>query len=252
MPKFTANKSTSQDFFDDLNSYMQDNVLGSNGEIVDENFKKLDIQLPHVGDFYDLKRDGNPFRVLIFGQDPKNPGIWDMRCKKKITQRYNNNKHSVAKSHMAGTLYTLQLLFGILLDKNNRELTTEKGKIGIYSAFALSNACLCKWEKDVRKNSLPHFKETIERLKPQIVILQGEEAAKSFNEAFCSDQEDKIRKDKVQIFKDIIDEPMLVLWLFHHSHIAQSYWPSNKVKDYYSCNIAKLLEEYEKCKESWD
>ena len=207
MPKWTCDEDESDKLFDALNRYMQSNVLEKDREILDEKFrqhgknsnKELDIQLPYVGDFYDLKRDGNPFRILIFGSEPAVPGNWDMRCKKKITQKFNNKKcrpFDERGDHMSGTLFTLQRLFGVCPDKNDRQITINGEARGIFSAFALSNACLYRLEKKgsnqtdwgiaktMIKNSQSHSEETIEKLKPQIVILQGQRAEYMADQAY--------------------------------------------------------------------
>ena len=262
MPKFTANKSTSQDFFDELNSYMQDNVLGSNGEIVDENFRKhkeeskkeLDIQLPHVGSCYDMKRNGKPFRISIFGIEPGDCGNWDMKIKRKTTEDFNEKLYKEFNPHMKGTLHTLQLLFGLPVDDDSREIEIDGGrKCKIFDACCLSNALLYRERrKDSKQSEWPiakkiwtncerHIKKTIEIIQPQIIILQGDPTAALFNSVF----EDQIEKRGEVYNYKINNKPMLVLWLYHHSYFARSHWSWDKIKDDYNFNISKLLEKYE-------
>ena len=200
MPKWTCNENEAKNLFDELNRYMQKEVFdGKFKDTKPDGLKGdpdevLDIQLPHVGKCYAMKRNGNPFRIIIFGSEPAVPGNWDMRCKQKITQSFNNKENRTfdhKSNHMRGTLFTLQLLFGMDPDENNREMRIEKSnknEIGIYNAFALSNILLYR---ETRKNSdestgdiadkiwgncVIHFKRTIEILQPQIVILQGGKA----------------------------------------------------------------------------
>ena len=289
MPKFTANKSTSQDFFDKLNTHMQGKVIetkkGSEKtyEIKDKKFTDhqeetekrdgvdpgnmlLDIHLPHVGDFYDMKRDRNSFRVLVFGQDPGKPEkldeseIWDMQVNKEAVEDFNDSTRSVSSSHLSGTLYTLQLLFG--MDPKNEKRKIENTEYGIYSAFALSNACLYRlrktgcekmYEKEIKtmlKNSLPHFKKMIEILKPQIIVLQGMHAKNIAEMAY------PIHKNRTRYYEDnesaYIDEinlphgQTLLLALPHPTQPnSRAYTDEGRGDKYLRPRISKLLKRYD-------
>ena len=272
MPKWTCSENESKNLFDELNRYMQEEVFdGKFQDTIPDGLKGvpdevLDIQLPHVGINYAMKRNGNPFRVAIFGiepgaRGPGDSGNWDMKIKREVTEDFNEKPYTGFNPHMKGTLHTLQLLFGLPVDGDSREIEIDEGrKCKIFDAFCLSNARLYRETSEssdelkgpiadeIWKNCKRHFKKTIEIVQPQIIILQGDPTAASFNEAFCSDQEDKIQRDKVQIFKDIIDEPMLVLWLYHpHQRKGSRIYVSSpeKAKEYLSPKISELLQKYE-------
>ena len=153
MPKWTCNENESKNLFDELNRYMQKEVFdGKFQDTIPDGLKGdpnevLDIQLPHVGRCYDMKRNGKSFRIAIFGKEPIDPETWDMEKKRKITEDFNEKIFDDFNPHMKGTLYTLQLLFDLPVDPDSREIEIDGGrKCKIFNALCLSNALLY-WKK---------------------------------------------------------------------------------------------------------
>ena len=218
MPKWTCNENESKNLFGELNSYMQKKVFGEKfQDTIPDGLKGvpeevLDIQLPHVGINYAMKRNGNPFRIAIFGIEPGARGLgdsgnWDMKIKREITEEFNEKPYTRFNPHMKGTLHTLQLLFGLPVDGDSREIEIDGGrKCKIFDAFCLSNARLYRETSEkssesagpiadeIWKNCKRHFKKTIEILQPQIVILQGGKAERMVDHVY--DLKKEYKKEK--------------------------------------------------------
>ena len=268
MPKWTCNENEAKNLFDELNRYMQKEVFdGKFKDTIPDGLKGvpeevLDIQLPHVGINYAMKRNGKPFRVAIFGIEPGARGLgdsgnWDMKVKREITEDFNEKLYTGFNPHMKGTLHTLQLLFGLPVDGDSREIEIDGGrKCKIFDAFCLSNARLYRETSEssdestgsiadeIWTNCERHIKKTIEIIQPQIIILQGDPTAALFNSVF----EDQIEKRGEVYNYKINNKPILVLWLYHpHQQKGSRIYVSSpeKAKEYLSPKISELLQKYE-------
>lgn len=148
-------------------------------------------QLSHVGKNYDLEIDGEPFRIVIVGQEY---GHWhkfvslserhEMIAKKSAQVGFTGRN-----PHMRGTTSKLRLLFGHELGD---DAAGEKLLDGhLFDGFALVNALLCsslKAPRDpsqfgggkgassplMRRNCTTHFTNTLKILEPTLIILQGQ------------------------------------------------------------------------------
>ena len=260
MDKFTANESKSEGYFKKLNSYMKKNVKGC----VYDSGKKLFSTHPSVGECYALKRNGKPFRVLIFGMEVSQPEKRKKECNMHDRTKKITSLGKKFNPHMRGTLYTLQLLFGLNLSYEELEMPINKNKKRILGAFALSNSILYNTkEEKFRKDGVKHFKRTIEILEPQIIILQGGKPERSFNDAFFNGSKrgdenrynenmDKAHIDTIKIN----DKPVLSLSLYHPSNRLYKRPPNkpynyrygqknpHNAKNYVKPAIRKLLEKY--------
>lgn len=208
-PVFTASKESSAAYFNALNEYMDDKVLHPDKGFIckhekacrescrPENRDFYPGQLHHVGKYYDLERNRKPFRIVISGAEygdtsehetieNRTRGI--QSCGKCIPP-YPNGK---LNAHMRGTLFLLQLLFGkeptnpaageeaVHVDMNG-------GSVNVFKAFSMANFLLCSARSVSKKQEIQrgaytsvtremckeHYRNALEILKPQIIILQG-------------------------------------------------------------------------------
>ena len=145
----------------------------------------------HIGKYYDLKINKKPFRIMIVGQEFGHK-------KKKITLKEKFMKEMCCPGeedwifkkrnpHMKGTTSVLRLLFGkdLGVDYESEWINMTNGKkCHIFDAFALVNYLFCSALKEghgmaghstrkMKNNCREHFKNTVKRLKPNVIIVQG-------------------------------------------------------------------------------
>jgi len=208
-PVFTASIGGREKYLGPLNGYMHTKVLNKCNTFicdyeencskgcVDDGRKLYRGQLHHVGQFYDLKRNDKPFRIVIsgaeYGDESENVSIECRTCGihscGKCIPPYPNGK---LNAHMRGTLFLLQLLFG--KDPMNPSAGEKAVSVdingdcvNIFKAFSMANFLLCSARNDSGKQEIQrgaytpimqemckeHYKKAMEILKPQIIILQG-------------------------------------------------------------------------------
>jgi len=208
-PVFTASKEGSVAYFNALNEYMEGNVLHPDKGFIcrhekacrescrPENRDFYPGQLHHVGKYYDLERNGKPFRVVIsgaeYGETSENVSI---ECRTSGIHSCGNcippYPEGKLNAHMRGTLFLLQLLFG----KNPANpsegeeavsVNVSENSVNIFKAFSMANFLLCSARSASKKQEIQrgaytsvmqemckkHYKSALEILKPQIIILQG-------------------------------------------------------------------------------
>lgn len=159
-------------------------------------------QLHHVGKHYDMCNSGNPFRVMVVGQEyghgPSHVSMED-RSQMVVAQTGIQKSFSNRNPHMRGTTSVLRLIFGIPLgdDHANEFLQIEDDRFHLFDAFSLANYLLCsaisvkegrrgKSTPIMRRNCLSHFKKAVEILEPTIVIVQGKSYWTSIQKAFSN------------------------------------------------------------------
>lgn len=147
-------------------------------------------QLHHVGNHYDISLFGQPFRVMVVGQEyGHGPGCVSMEDRSKMVLEQTGilKSFSGRNPHMRGTTSVLRLLFGIPLGSDQKDefiSITNGDKFHIFDAFSLVNYLVCsavsanegrrgKSTPIMRRNCLVHFKHTLEILEPTVIIIQG-------------------------------------------------------------------------------
>lgn len=172
-------------------------------------------QLPHIGRHYDLKRNNNPFRVIVVGQEyGHKPEHVDLAARHKMVMGSGTSLRFKASAgfrqrnpHMKGCTNLLRLLFDLELgsDYEREFLSLNGGRVHIFDCFALVNFLLCSavsgYESNysegiplrgkrgcststMRRNCTRHFRATLEILEPTIIVAQGHGVRKWMNAAF--------------------------------------------------------------------
>lgn len=156
-------------------------------------------QLSHVGEHYDLSRDGQPLRVMVVGQEYGHaPGHVGLASRRQMiltnsgrnSSYYAGDGRGARNPHMRGTTTILRLLSGGQPgdDRAGEFLDLESGeRVHLFDAFALVNVLLCSATAPgnsqgrstavMRRNCLRHFAETLSILQPTVVVLQGKGVA---------------------------------------------------------------------------
>lgn len=196
-PRFASNPERTAQRIRDLQSYFAGHVLddakfkcasyeqcrGSHREQFHEG------QLHHIGRHYDLVRNGEPFRIVIVGQEyghvDKYVGL-EQRYEMITTDTGENKDFDGRNPHMRGTSSLLRLLLGIELgkDKERECITIGNQTTHIFDVFALVNYLLCSAVNSngstrgmstptMRRNCFRHFRSAIEILEPTVVVLEG-------------------------------------------------------------------------------
>lgn len=192
-----------------LTAYMEANVLVSachdGGEFVCPSVEECKTsatgsdfhegQLSHVGEHYDLYRDGEPLRVVVVGQEYGQAlsliGLAARRQMILTSSGRNSSYYAGAgrgsrNPHMRGTTTILRLLTGGQPgdDRAGEFLALESGeRVHLFDAFALVNVLLCGAHRPgtvsgsstrvMRELCQRHFVETLRVLEPTVVVLQG-------------------------------------------------------------------------------
>jgi len=277
-PAFTASKAGSAAYFNALNEYMEANVLRPDKGFIcrhekacrescdADNRKFHPGQLHHVGEYYALERNGKPFRVVIsgaeYGDESESVSIEDrtddITCLQKCEPRDWN-------SHMRGTLILLQLLFGKEPEnpkagKSAMSIDVNGRSVNIFKAFSMPNFLLCSARKlgderpiqesasvnVMRQNCAEHYKQTLEVLKPQVVILQGDRSHGFWWNCFEKSMNSKAAE--VQHIKlNGCEKETLVLPLYHPSYQQKAWGGAGyaAINDYVKPAVENLLKEYE-------
>ncbi len=152
-------------------------------------------QLSHLGNHYDLSREAKALRVVVVGQEVGAKG----KPRTTFAERYANvhdgsgmNKRFVSDGkypsrnpHMKGTTLALRTIFGtgLGMEREGEFINVDGEKVHLFDCFALVNRLLCAAHltgtstgmstKTMLRNCERHFRETLEILKPTIVVLQG-------------------------------------------------------------------------------
>jgi len=272
-PVFTASKAGSTAYFDALNEYMEGKVLDSDGNFKCEHENGCATscgskdyfhygQLHHVGQFYDLKRDGKPFRIIVSGMEYGKGDIYprplEYRTCDVESSCLNSPFYRPSNPHMKGTMYLLQFLFGREEpDDSTVKVKIDEAEICIFKAFSLANFLLCSssngapFTSAMVKNCEQHYQKTLEKLQPSIVVLQGVRSRGFWWNRYKMDMDWKTAKiQKVKIER--CENETLVLPLCHPTQRGKHHgyrWgavDATAVKCYVKPAVEMLLEEYEK------
>jgi len=158
-------------------------------------------QLPHIGEHYDLERNGYPFRIVVVGQEyGTGPEHVDLVARRTMIvngsgreSRFPAGQGFPARNpHMKGCTSVLRLLFGKDLgsDREGEFLALDGVPVHLFDCFALVNFLLCsaiplevgggspgakpgRSTATMHQNCARHFKATLEILEPTIIVLQG-------------------------------------------------------------------------------
>lgn len=172
-------------------------------------------QLHHIGEYYSLLRDGEPFRVVVVGEQYGGEQPTDLNkrrdavlachpCKpnsggKKGDESDENNPH------MTGTLVALRLLFEkpfplpFVADDSNLDVGGQT--VSIFDCFALTNYLLCSANYPGKKsteatsnmwnNCREHIAAVLRILQPTHLVLQGAGLASHLESVTGSLQKDE-------------------------------------------------------------
>jgi len=276
-PVFTASKTGSAAYFNALNEYMEANVLRPDKGFIcrhekacrescrPENRDFYPGQLHHVGEYYALERNGKPFRIVISGAEYGHPS-----GNVSVAERTEgiNNLIPDQRQHMMGTLFLLKLLFEQPIHEDGVDLSTQHsyaeingGKLPFFQAFSLAHYLLCSARKggksedaytsDMQMNCQDHFKNALEILKPQIIVLQG---IRSRDHGFWESNYKKSMTFNPPTIEEVqikgCETKTLVLPLYHPTW-RNKRWNSEGesclavVKEYVEPAVENLLKEYE-------
>ena len=181
-----------------LESYMNANVLHGKSFIC-THFEQCkgshkgifyEGQLHHVGQYYDIAINDQPFRTIVVGQEyghgPAKVSLAD-RSKMIIEQTGYQKTFATRNPHMRGTTSVLRLLLGIPLgpDYQSEFIQVDQNtKCHLFEAFALVNYLLCsavdedegrrgKSTTTMKENCQNHFQSSLEILDPNVIVIQS-------------------------------------------------------------------------------
>lgn len=263
MSVFTADAQSSKDnYFTPLNDYMEGNVLSRDEKFICKHHVRCERscargvnlikgQLHHVGEHYDLKRDGKPFRIMVSGAEY---GGGEEHVSLADRSGGINEGGAPTNPHMKGTMLLLQMLFGKTIDNYDYHVEVDGEQRSIFKCFALANFLLCSAVREGSKlghpscemivNCKAHFQKTIEILKPQFLILQGRRAEEFFRCEY--DIELGYRRPKVQMV-ETNGHKTLVLPLTHPAYQRRAWGGTGHkaTETYLRPAVNQLLEKYE-------
>jgi hypothetical protein len=188
-----------------LDAYFRDNVFGCrhmascqmSAERKGHCFNA--VQLPHVGELYDLSHEGRPFRIAVCGQEAGGAkGDGSIAGRSSRMSKWGRDKSfSERNPHMQGTTSALRLLFGLPLSSETRDdLIIVNGEYRhLFDVFALINALTCsstaaatgkngKPTREMKRNCVEHLRATVQILRPTVLVVQGKVAAEMLKQAF--------------------------------------------------------------------
>ncbi|MDD9854663.1 MAG: hypothetical protein OXU88_00635 [Gammaproteobacteria bacterium] len=267
--KFTASKEGSAAYFEALNKYMKCKVLHPQKGFRCKHEKSCKEscrpeqdfypgQLHHVGKYYDLKRNGKPFRIVISGAE------YGVAVKSVSVENRTDEINCLIpdkNQHMMGTLFLLQILLGESVKENDNSLSYAKingEEIPFFQAFSLANFLLCSAVKNgkmqdaytptMQENCEEHYRNMLQILQPQIVVLQGVRSRYFWESNYRKSMTfDPPKIEKIQI--EGCENDTLILPLYHPSWWQGKPWYSEEcaaVKEYVEPAVENLLKEYEK------
>ena len=239
----------------DVGQYLADNVL--NGDFICPSFNACrssygdtfyEGQLHHIGQYYGLRANGFPLRVVVVGQEYGHPPArvdmqarYDMIMHSALGSRFTAEPgYDVRNPHMRGTTNVLRLLFGIPLGVDHRsEFIEVEGKlVHLFDAFALVNYLLCSAVADgrrngkatgtMRRNCRSHFRAVMDLLEPSVVIVQGKTFWPSIRESF-----DVVRPVTEGVYKARLGDHTMFVAVFSHPSAHFPYnWGANDHTEY--------------------
>jgi hypothetical protein len=140
-----------------------------------------------LGPHYDLSTDkGVPFRVMVVPMEAGGRGAKyrDLAARTAAVRDSGRKAFKDRNPHMQGVTLALQLAFGLPVG-SSEEIDLTNGKSAhLFDAFAMTNLLMCssvakkdsqasKSTKTMLRSCATHLAETVDILKPTLVISQG-------------------------------------------------------------------------------
>jgi len=173
-------------------------------------------QLHHIGARYSLLRDGEPFRVVVVGEQyggEQPTGLDERRDVVRDCHRFKPNsmpfpwlqKDDENNRHMTGTLLALRFLFEkpfpLPFAADDSNLDVDGQVVSIFDCFALTNYLLCSANAPGKKsteasttmweNCREHIAAVLRILQPTHLVLQGASLASYLEPVTGSLQKDE-------------------------------------------------------------
>lgn len=153
-------------------------------------------QLHHIGAHYSLLRDGEPFRVVVVGQqysEKSRAGLDERRdvilgCHSFKPKSGGPQKKDEINPHMTGTLLALRFLFEkpfpLPFAEEDSNLDVGGQAVSVFDCFALTNYLLCSATPEgggstteatdiMWENCREHIAAVLHILQPTHLVLQG-------------------------------------------------------------------------------
>jgi hypothetical protein len=254
-----------------IEQYLTANVLGAN--FVCSDYRECrsshagtfyEGQLHHVGQFFDLRLDGSPFRVVVVGQEyghaPARVSCqtrYDGIMSTGLDQRFKaRDGYQARNPHMRGTTNVLRLLFGIPpgSDHDSEFISISGSQIHIFDAFALVNYLLCSAVSadgtmrglatpTMKDNCRNHFREIIHILEPSVMVVQGKSFWGWINQIF-----DAVEQETAHVVRATLGTTVMFIGVFTHpsSHFPHN-WGANDRTPYLLETVApsiSLIRQY--------
>jgi hypothetical protein len=196
LAEFSADSPATARRIGRLQAYFEEQVL-TNGQFICSTYQQCKEshrgpfyagQLPHVGTHYDLMRNGDPFRIVVVGQEyGEGPELVDLNARRAtIVGSSGAKKFASRNPHMRGCTSILRLLFGKELgrDREGEFVQLDGTAIHLFDCFALVNFLLCsavlpggskkgRSTSTMQRNCARHFGEQLELLEPTVIVIQG-------------------------------------------------------------------------------
>lgn len=203
-------------------------------------------QLHHVGKKYDLIINNVPVRIMIVGQEwGHDESFLTLKQNYDSKIECGNKPFNKRNPHMKGTTSILRLLFnkGLGIENELEKLNFKNGEVcHIFDAFSLANFLICSAlvegkgmagysTKKMKQNCQEHFKNTLDILEPNVIIVQGKGFWKwvynSFNDIKLLQRSDVLYETKIN------NNPVIIASFTHPSARRSIYnWGLNENTDY--------------------
>lgn len=216
LAQFTADSQATSRRIGQLQAYFDEQVL-RDGRFICSSYEACKGshpgtfyagQLPHIGEHYDLTRNGAPFRIVVVGQEygHQHEHVDLTSRRTMIVNGSARDSRFVAvqgfparNPHMKGCTNVLRLLFGKDpgTDREGEFVALGDESVHVFDCFALANFLLCsavplveisnesqphvikiagkrgESTRTMQHNCARHFKATLEILEPTVIVLQG-------------------------------------------------------------------------------
>jgi len=226
-----------------LKDYFSENVLTEKGEFICKHYGECknshsgefyEGQLHHVGNYYDLSRDGKPLRITVIGMSYGHPParVTMAERREKILDTGLNyefkagNVMPARNPHMKGTTLLLRQLLNLPpgTDHESEFLQVNDEKVHMFDAFAMVNYLLCSAVKNsdlmkdtstsiMQRNCQEHFRKALEILEPTIAVVQG----RKFDDFIKESMDDVVQLDENGVlFRATLGKCKFSLLMFSH------------------------------------
>lgn len=214
-------------------------------------------QLHHIGDHYDVYRDGRPLRVVVVGQEcGHGPGHIGLDARRQLILRRIEDTQSQRNPHMAGTTTILRLLFGREpgSDRDGEFLDLSGNQVHLFEAFALVNFLLCsaiemeradrrdggkgRSTPTMRRNCGAHFRSVIDLLEPTILVAEGLGVRRWIGDAYGWPTWNREPVQQVRLG----DRPILLLSFAHPAAPGHGWWGRGIHSRYLTTTVKPTIE----------